>query len=435
MEEGFREWLDDRLGKTIIPSYDLLSPRTKSNPLTYLGILSFSCFIVLGLSGISLMLYYVPDFTNSYDSVAKIVGQVPFGLDLRNIHYYASDLMILLALAHFFYLYFAGKYRYHNEVIWLTGLAFGVLTILEAYTGYILVMNTRAMMAVDIGSGLLNGISPTLSTLFMGASYSDLLLRVYTIHVIAIPIIMVLLVLVHFPRILTVDLSAVAAAIGAVFILGGLSPVGLGVKYIPNSPTPLTVPEWYLSGIYAFLRTGAPAFVVGVFLPFVLLFAFSLLPFNDGGAISDSKWRPYIICFGAAVIAQSVLITIWGGRGSMPLSSLSVESSLTIDPWAFWLTFAVVGALAAAMTRLLLKRLKQKPPIRKAEGTPARIPTALIWPVVILQVILLFFAFAPSIRTPAGPQMVDIGLVILLFGLSVRIFTSGRRSLNGALLS
>jgi ubiquinol-cytochrome c reductase cytochrome b subunit len=426
MDKGPLGWLDDRLKKTIIPSYQLLWSSKARNPLAYLGMLSLSCFIVLGLSGISLMLYYTPDFTNSYDSVAKIMGQVPFGLDLRNIHYYASDLMILLALAHFFYLYFVGKYRYHNEVIWLTGVAFGVLTILEAYTGYILVMNTRAMMAVDIGSGLLNSISPSLSTLLTGASYSDLLLRVYTIHVIAIPAIMVLLVLVHFPRVLTVDLSAVAAVIGAVFIAGGLSPVALGVQYVPNSQTLLTVPEWYLSGIYAFLRTGAPAFVVGVFLPFVLLFAFSLLPFYDSGATNDSKWRPYVVCFGAAVIAQTVLITIWGGGGSTPLSSLSVESDLAIDPWAFWLTFAVVGALAAAIARLLLRRLERKPRTRKIEGTPIHISTLLIWPVVALQSILLFLAFAPPIRTPAGPQLVEIGLVILLFGSSVRIFTSGR---------
>ncbi len=420
MGEDPQEWLQDRLQKTIVPSYKLLSPRKGKNPLTYLGILSFSCFVLLGISGVPLMLYYSPDFTGSYDSVAKIASQVPFGFDLRNVHYYASDVMILLALAHFFYLYFVGKYRYHNEVIWLTGLAFGVLAVLEAYTGYILVMNDRAMMAVDIGSGLLNSLSPTLSTLLVGASYSDLVLRVYTLHVVLIPVLMVLLVIVHFPRVLTVSLSAITATIGGVFVLGGLAPVALGAKFLPNTPTPVTTPEWYLSGIYAFLRTGAPAFIVGVFLPFFLLFAFSLLPFYDGGGGTGSKWRPWVVGLGAAVIAQCALITIWGSggpchsprwprRATWPsiLGSFGRRSPPSGRWPPVWLISSSDGGGRPSCQQCRGQSRTHSTHTHPAGGgSPNSPPDARL---------------RTQLRHAPGPQLVEIGLVIMLLALAIRI--------------
>ncbi len=62
------------------------------------------------------MLYYSPyvffntvtgAVTSPYDSVSTSTMSCPFGSALRNIHYHASNAMVLLAVAHMFYQYFS----------------------------------------------------------------------------------------------------------------------------------------------------------------------------------------------------------------------------------------------------------------------------------------------------------------------------------------
>ena len=109
------------------------------------------------------MLYYSPTVifnpvtgtsTTPYDSVRNIDTVVPFGSALRNIHYHASNAMVLLAVAHMFYQYFSGRYKLRYEVLWVTGIIIGILTIIEAYTGYDLLLNVRGMLAINIGRAL-----------------------------------------------------------------------------------------------------------------------------------------------------------------------------------------------------------------------------------------------------------------------------------------
>ena len=431
------EWVTDRVRRTILPSYNLLFPRNRTNPMTYLGLLTFVSFAVLAVSGVGLMLYYSPDFTNSYSSVSQISSQVPYGLDLRNIHYYASDFMVILALAHFFYLYFAGRYRFHNEVLWVTGIMFGFLTVIDAYTGYVLVVNERAMFAANIGLGLLNSISPSLQVLLAGNSYADLMLRVYTLHIMAIPLIMGLLVLVHFPRTLTIDLPVISWVTGAIVIVAGLFPVPLGEQFVPNATAPITVPEWYLSGIYAFLRTGLPVFVAGVFLPFLLLFLFALIPFYDRVKTRRSVLRKLIVAFGVAVLAQAVLITVWGVSSADLTSALTSQAEVVIDPATFWGVFVLVGSASMLATWFLFPR-RVIPAWSTRIGTGGPYSTGRsAWVVAFLavaQVGLLGAALFERSAHP-GPALAAVGAAIVLFGVVLRVYldsTNGKNGTQGA---
>jgi quinol-cytochrome oxidoreductase complex cytochrome b subunit len=417
-------WITDRVRRTIIPSYNLLFPRNRSNPLTYLGFLTFVTFGILGVSGVGLMVYYSPDFTNSYTSVAQINNSIPFGFDLRNIHYYAADFMVILALAHCFYLYFAGRYRFHNEVLWVTGILFGLLTVLDAYTGYVLIMNERAMSAANIGAGLLNSISPSLQLLFFGNSYSDLVLRVYTLHIAILPGIMILLVFVHFPRTIQIDVPAIAWVSGAIALVGGIWPVALGAAFVPNTPTPITVPEWYLAGIYAFLRTGLPVFVAGVFLPFLLLFLLTIVPFHDATVSSRSPLRKLVVGFGVAVIADTALVTIWGSRSANLTSPLANTAELLIDPVTFWTAFLLTGTLSMLATWFLYPR-KRTAVSKTMLGVGYRLgledSILALAGITIAQAILLVGAYLVRAASPAVALM-QVGAVVILFGVALRIY-------------
>ncbi len=422
-KEGPVAWVDNRLRRTILPSFNLLFPRNRSNPMTYLGLLTFACFLVLSVSGVGLMFYYSPDFANSYNSVSQITSQVPYGLELRNMHYYASDFMVLLAMAHFFYLYFAGRYRFHNEVLWITGLAFGLLTVIDAYTGYVLIMNERAMFAANIGLGLLNSISPSLQVLLAGSSYTDLILRVYTMHIMVIPLIMGLLTLVHFPRTLTIDLPVITWITGAIVLVAGLLPVPLGEKFVASATAPITVPEWYLSGVYAFLRTGLPVFVAGVFLPFLLFFLFGLVPFYDI-KVKKSPLRKLIVGFGVAVLVQTALVTIWGVSSANLSAPLTDQSQVVIDPAIFWTSFILVGATSMIASWFLY-------PGRNIPAWRTRIatggPHSVLWSSVVVaclvtaQIALLVLAVLGHSASPAT-SMAETGLVVILFGVVLRVY-------------
>lgn len=432
-KEGPAAWLRGRLRRTILPSYGLLFPRNRTNPMTYLGLLTFACFLILGVSGVFLMFYYSPDFTSSYNSVSQIQTQVPYGLELRNIHYYASDFMILLALAHFFYLYFAGRYRFHNEVLWLTGLTFGFLAVLDAYTGYVLIMNERAMFAADIGLGLLNSISPSLQVLLAGSSYSDLVLRVYTMHIMVIPLLMGLLALVHFPRTLTVDIPVISWITGAIVVVSGILPAPLGEKFVPNATALITVPEWYLSGVYAFLRTGLPVFVAGVFLPFLLIFLFALVPFYDAAKVKHSLLRKLIVAFGAAAVAQIVLVTVWGVSSADLSGPLSSQSQVVIDSATFWTYFLMVGAASMASTWFLFPRgIVPAWRTRIPTGGPYSIrrSSVVLALLVVIQVVLLVLAVLGRSVSP-GNSMVEVGTVVILFGVVLRIYLDSTNGSNG----
>ena len=117
------------------------------SPLGFLGMLTFVIFIILGITGALLMLFYEPILDRAWNSVKTINDVIPYGFHLRNIHYHASNAMVMVALLHMYYQYFSGRYKIRNEILWVTGIILGVLTILEAFTGYDIIFSERAELS------------------------------------------------------------------------------------------------------------------------------------------------------------------------------------------------------------------------------------------------------------------------------------------------
>ena len=59
-----------------------------------LGGLSFFLFLVLTITGIYLMFFYVPSVTRAYTEILAIQNEVVFGLLTRNIHRWGAHLMV-----------------------------------------------------------------------------------------------------------------------------------------------------------------------------------------------------------------------------------------------------------------------------------------------------------------------------------------------------
>ncbi|MEM3106263.1 MAG: cytochrome b N-terminal domain-containing protein, partial [Candidatus Nitrosocaldus sp.] len=132
----FFKWLWQGLERTIFVGIKFTYPSRFVSPMGFLGMLTFITFIILGITGALLMFYYEPILDRAWDSVKTINNTIPYGFHIRNIHYHASNAMVFLALAHMYYQYFSGRYKIRNEVLWVTGVILGTVTILEAFTGY-----------------------------------------------------------------------------------------------------------------------------------------------------------------------------------------------------------------------------------------------------------------------------------------------------------
>src|SRR3989304_7835023 len=92
-------WIIDRLERTIFLGIKITLPRKFLSPLGFLGMLTFVVFVILGVTGAVLMLYYEPSTANAFDDVENIQENIPYGFLIRNIHYHGSNAMVFLAVA------------------------------------------------------------------------------------------------------------------------------------------------------------------------------------------------------------------------------------------------------------------------------------------------------------------------------------------------
>ncbi|HET7678115.1 MAG TPA: cytochrome b N-terminal domain-containing protein [Candidatus Limnocylindrales bacterium] len=171
-----------------------------------LGGLSFFLFLVLTVTGVYLMFFYVPSTTMAYTNILQIQSEVVFGLLTRNIHRWGAHLMVFFVFLHMMRVFYHGAYKPPREFNWVIGVLLLFLTLFLSFTGYLLPWDQIAYWAVTIGFNM-GGYAPVLSKpaqfLIFGSVEIDqrVLLHFYVFHVIAMPLIVAVLLAVHFWRI------------------------------------------------------------------------------------------------------------------------------------------------------------------------------------------------------------------------------------------
>lgn len=437
---AFFHWLWDGLDRTIFTAIKFSFPARFVSPFGFLGMLTFITFVILGITGALLMFYYQPILDRAWDSVQFINDDVPFGFHMRNIHYHGSNAMVLLAILHMYYQYFSGRYKIRNEILWVTGVILGTVTILEAFTGYDIIFSERAELAISIAASLTNSIplvGPTIRDAMFGNGFSDFVLRFYAQHVFILPVVMLGLMAVHFPRFLVFDVPMVMAVSGAILITGGVFPIDLGFKFEPEIPPGITVPEWYLTGLYAFLRTQYDKFVTGVLWPGLFIGSLLLIPFIDRYKKFSWKDRPIITAWGITSIAQIMVTTYWGFYIPQDISIPLVER-LVIDPVYLYTVMILLVPLGFGFSYMMIhmaKEAERKAKLAKQKG-PKRVATIdlsekwLNWTIVALiafQVFLNISAYNAALTGMNNLSLFFVGLILIVFAAFFHIY---RYSLN-----
>jgi quinol-cytochrome oxidoreductase complex cytochrome b subunit len=171
-----------------------------------LGLISFFLFFILTVTGILLMFYYVPSTTQAYDRMLDLRGTVAFGIFLRNMHRWAAHGMVAAVFLHLCRVFLTGAYKPPREFNWVLGVGLFLLTLFASFTGYLLPWDQLAFWAITVGTSIA-GYAPVFGKqmrfLLLGDANvgQEALLRFYVLHVAVIPVIMSLLVAVHFWRI------------------------------------------------------------------------------------------------------------------------------------------------------------------------------------------------------------------------------------------
>ncbi len=182
-----------------------------------LGLMSFYLFLILTITGILLMFFYVPSTEQAYNRMLDLRSAVSFGMILRGMHFWAANAMIAFVFFHMCRVFYTGAYKPPREFNWVIGVLLFVLTLVLGFTGYLLPWDQLAFWAITVGAniaGKADYISDHLGIpdahfgivskgILLGGDTvgQEALIRFYTLHVAVLPMILGILIVGHFWRI------------------------------------------------------------------------------------------------------------------------------------------------------------------------------------------------------------------------------------------
>jgi quinol-cytochrome oxidoreductase complex cytochrome b subunit len=171
-----------------------------------LGGLALWMFLIEVVTGLLLGLYYVPSPRAAYGSILDITHAVPYGFFVRNLHYWAGQIMVVLVALHTTRVFVTGAFAAPRNANWIIGLGLLVGTFFVDFTGYLLVWDDRALWARVIAGNLAATVplvGPTIGGLLFGFETPPeiAIARVYLWHVVMAPTAMVVGMAWHFWRI------------------------------------------------------------------------------------------------------------------------------------------------------------------------------------------------------------------------------------------
>jgi quinol-cytochrome oxidoreductase complex cytochrome b subunit len=171
-----------------------------------LGLISLYLFLILTVTGILLMFYYVPSTERAYNVMKDLQFVVSAGLVIRNMHRWAAHLMVIFVLLHLCRVFYTGAYKRPREFNWVLGVGLFLLTLSLSFTGYLLPWDQLAFWAITVGTNIAAYapyIGPKLKYLMLGGNVvgQEALIRFYALHVIVLPAVAGLMIAVHLWRV------------------------------------------------------------------------------------------------------------------------------------------------------------------------------------------------------------------------------------------
>ena len=232
------------------------------------GVLSIVVLVNQILTGIFLTMHFKPSAAEAFASVDDILRDVEWGWLIRYMHSTGASLFFVVVYLHMFRGMMYGSYKKPRELVWLLGMVIYLVLMAEAFLGYVLPWGQMSYWGAKVIISLFGAI-PVIGvglTEWIMGDYNPgdaTLNRFFALHVIALPLVLLLLVVLH---------------IFALHEVGSNNPDGVEIKkgpkgnrWSPNAPADgipfhpyYTVKDTFYVGFFlilaAFIIFFAPAF-------------------------------------------------------------------------------------------------------------------------------------------------------------------------------
>ena len=202
--DSFMVWLDKRLPVTAFwkATRTGYSAPKNFNFWYYLGSLALFVLVLQILSGIFLTMHYKPSAAEAFASVEYIMRDVEWGWFIRYLHSTGASFFFIVVYLHMFRSLLYGSHRAPRELVWVFGMLIYLALMAEAFMGYVLPWGQMSYWGAQVIINLFGAI-PTIGeplTEWIRGDYfiSDATLnRFFALHVIALPLAIFGLVLMH----------------------------------------------------------------------------------------------------------------------------------------------------------------------------------------------------------------------------------------------
>ena len=204
MMTGFMGWIDARFPLTKMWKEHLAEYYAPKNLnfWYFFGSLALLVLVIQILTGIWLTMNYKPDAAKAFASVEYIMRDVDWGWLIRYMHSTGASAFFIVVYLHMFRGLLYGSYRKPRELLWIFGMFIYLCLMAEAFFGYLLPWGQMSYWGAQVIVSLFGAI-PVIGddlALWIRGDYviSDVTLnRFFAFHVIAVPLVLIVLVAAH----------------------------------------------------------------------------------------------------------------------------------------------------------------------------------------------------------------------------------------------
>lgn len=304
----------------------------------FFGSLLLALLVLLFLSGAFLALYYSPVPGSAYDSVDFTLYTVPFGDILKGVHHYSWNLLLVVLALQLGRGFIFGAYKAPRQMVWISGVMIMFAVPALIITGDLLPWDQNGYWTTQVRLSIMESV-PLVGDLFarllQGGPITGTvaLTRFYILHILFFPVLLILLMSIHFHFIKARGLSGpffkddpqrrtisffpqlvnrwLLMFLVLTVMLGIISrywPAPLGDPADPSDSTFVPFPEWwvlFLNQLVTIFK-GSLSLVGNVVIPGGLIVFLMLLPFLDTSPERRPGQRKWIMLT-AGIIAIGLL--------------------------------------------------------------------------------------------------------------------------------
>ena len=372
----------------------------------FFGSLALLVLVIQLITGILLTMNYKPDAKLAFDSVEYIMRDVEWGWLVRYIHSTGASAFFIVVYLHMFRGMMYGSYKKPRELIWIFGMLIYVALMAEAFMGYLLPWGQMSYWGAQVIISLFSAI-PYVGddlSLWIRGDYviADATLnRFFAFHVIAVPLVIIMLVFFHIIALHEVGSNNP----DGIEIKDAKDPYGKPVDGIPFHPyytvkdivgvgvflfffatvifympemggyfiehanfipaDPLQTPEhiaplWYFTPFYAILRA-VPDKFLGVIAMFASIIVLFVLPWLDRSDVKSIRYRGGIYKKALALFVVSFFVL--GYLGTLPATPVAVIFAriFSIIYFGFFLLMPIYTSPRWERTKKVPPRLTKQP--------------------------------------------------------------------------